>query len=642
MCGIAGLWNFNGDRAEPSRLARMIQMIRHRGPDDCGVHTDGSTGIAHARLSIIDLGGGHQPMSTRDGDLWITFNGEIFNYIELRDELIAKGHRFETNSDTEVILHQYLLKGEDCVEDFEGQWAFAIWDTRNRKLFLSRDRLGVRPLFYRNRNNTFLFASEMKALLAHPDVSRELDYSGLDQIFTFWSTVPPKTIFKDICELPPGHSLTVTENNLRLRRYWQADFNIVERSEDDACEELASLLINATRLRLRADVPVGAYLSGGLDSSIITALIRKFSTSPLETFSVAFDDPEFDETPYQETVSEFLGVQRNAVRCDSNTIGEIFPQVVWHAERPILRTAPAPMFLLARLVRERGYKVVLTGEGADEMFGGYDLFKETKIRAFWGRQPESAMRPKLLSRLYPYLPKLQMQSPAYLQAFFKVGASDLSSPFFSHLPRWELTAKLKTFFSDEVSSHLRSSDPLGELEGALPADFAKWEPFHRAQYLESSILMPGYILSSQGDRMALAHGVEARFPFLDSKVVQFANSLPLHLKMKVLNEKYLLKKFASDLIPEVVTQRRKQPYRAPDGASFDYSHDLLSEEQLRKSGAFKPGAVQSLANKFRRGQAIGVKDNMALVGILSTQLVIQQFIQNLECPNETRVTPIHR
>jgi asparagine synthase (glutamine-hydrolysing) len=308
------MWNFSGREAETVLLVKMIQMIRYRGPDDCGIHIDGGVGIAHARLSIIDLGGGHQPMSTRDGALWITFNGEIFNYVELKKQLIAKGHRFETSSDTEVILQSYLAKGERCIDDFEGQWAFAIWDSRNQKLFLSRDRLGVRPLFYWNQNNTFLFASEIKSLLAHPSVLRELDYSALDQIFTLWCTVPPKTVFRGICELPPGHSLTVADGKLSVRRYWQLDYSddsktreLEKRSDQEIAEQLLDLLLDATRLRLRADVSVGTYLSGGLDSSLITALTRRFTRAPLETFSVTFDDPEFDEAPYQEFVSRYPG-----------------------------------------------------------------------------------------------------------------------------------------------------------------------------------------------------------------------------------------------------------------------------------------------------------------------------------------------
>jgi len=659
MCGIAGLWNLNGKAAEAHALSRMIQMIRHRGPDDCRIHTDASVGLAHARLSIIDLAGGSQPMSACDGDVWITFNGEIFNYVELREKLIGKGFCFRTSSDTEVILQNYLYKGEDCIEDFEGQWAFAIWDSGKRKLFLSRDRLGVRPLFYWYQHDTFLFASEMKALLANPLVARELDPVALDQIFTYWCAIAPRTIFKNIHELPPGHNLTISHGSAVQRRYWQLDFGedsrvgslkqkLAGQSEPQVCEELTHLLTDATRLRLRADVPVGTYLSGGLDSSVVTALVRKFTHAPIETFSVAFDNPEYDETPHQKTVSRFLNLERNAVSCTSQEIGKVFPEVIWHTEQPILRTAPAPLFMLARRVRERGYKVVLTGEGADEMFGGYDIFKEAKIRLFCAAQPNSRLRPRLLSRLYPWLPNLQLQSTEYLKTFFRVSNTDISSPLFSHLPRWGLTSKLKEYFTSELREQMQPAEDLTELRSLLPSDFERWQPFHKAQYLEASLLMPGYILSSQGDRMAMAHGVESRFPFLDSRVVEFSSALPVPLKMKVLNEKYILKRFAKDLIPDSVRNRHKQPYRAPEGASFlctepemEYVEELLGNAQIRANCLFKPRAVENLLAKFRRGQAIGVKDNMALVGILSTQLVMTQFIKQLGGRYEASVAQVH-
>jgi asparagine synthase (glutamine-hydrolysing) len=619
----------------------MVGTIRHRGPDSIGVYTcdpGKGVGLAHARLSIIDLAGGYQPMLNQDRTLWITFNGEIFNYVELRDELIRKGRRFATSSDTEVILQMYEEEGEDCVQRFNGQWAFAIWDTRQRKLFLSRDRLGVRPLFYAQTGGGFVFASEIKAILAHPEVERTLDLESLDQVFTFWGTLPPKTMFKRVSELPPGHSMVVQDGRQRIWPYWQLEYSSVDMGmkEEESAGRLLELLSDATRIRLRSDVPVGAYLSGGLDSSIITALIKKCSENRLKTFSVTFEDSEFDESVYQQDVIRFLNTDHQSVRCSYQDISTAFPDVIWHTEKPILRTAPAPLYLLARLVHSDGYKVVLTGEGSDEFLGGYDIFKEAKIRRFWSIDLASRHRPVLLKRLYPYLQNLKSQSGDYLKAFFRVNPLDLSNPFFSHLPRWELTAKLKSFFSEGVHSAVRNSDSYAEMKKLLPETFMQWDGFSQAQYLEASALLPGYILSSQGDRMAMAHSVEGRFPFLDHRVVEFASTIPPHLKMKVLNEKYVLKRAAGHLIPASVKQRSKQPYRAPDARSFfdpateksrdEYVHELLCPERVRKDGLFNPIAVQKLVDKARKGQIIGVKDNMALVGVLSTQLLMEQFI----------------
>ena len=633
MCGIAGIVNTNGRQPDHDLLRRMITAVAHRGPDASGLYCHGAAGFAHARLSIIDLEGGSQPMSIADGTLWITFNGEIFNYVELRDELVKKGHKFATRSDTEVILHLYQEEGENCVQRLNGQWAFAIWDVNRQSLFVSRDRLGVRPLFYTQTSNGFVFASEIKAIFANPDIPRELDLQALDQIFTFWVTLPPRTAFRNISQLPPGHSLIFRDGEISVRRFWNHEYEEDATSEDGErrlAEDLLNLLLDATRIRLRSDVPVGAYLSGGLDSTVVTALTHRLVGDRLRTFSVSFEDKEFDESAYQQEASGFLRTQHSNVTCSYADIAQAFPDVVWHAEQPILRTAPAPMLLLSKLVRNSGFKVVLTGEGADEILGGYDIFKETKIRQFWGRNLESRWRPLLLKRLYPYMDGIQRQSPAYLKTFFHVTAEDLGSPFFSHLPRWELTAKLKAFFSDDVRSEIHGTGALSCLENELPSSYSSWTPFNRAEYLEASYLLPGYILSSQGDRMAMANAVEGRYPFLDYRVVEFAAKLPARLKMKVLNQKHLLKQACDGLIPPSIQKRYKQPYRAPDGKSFfasaGYLADVLSAEQIERDGIFDSPAVLSLVTKFRSGRATSVKDNMALVGLLSTQLLLQQFV----------------
>lgn len=640
MCGIAGIVKQNGAPVERALLQRMISMVNHRGPDASGFQVSGSVGLAHARLSIIDFGGGHQPMSNEDKTIWITFNGEIFNYVELREELIEKGHRFQSQSDTEVIVHLYEEKGEECVHDLNGQWAFAIWDSKRKKLFLSRDRLGVRPLFYAKTHEEFVFASEIKSLLVVPSLPRAIDLQAMDEVFTFWVTLPPRTIFEGVSELPPGHSAILENGDLRVYPYWTLDYNPSRElvKEEEAGEALLELLLDATRIRLRSDVPVGAYLSGGLDSTVIAALVQKLGKTHLKTFSIAFEDKDFDESSFQSEASTFLKTDHQGVLCSSQDIGRVFPEMIWHTEKPVLRTAPAPLFLLSKLVREQGYKVVLTGEGSDEVLGGYDIFKEAKIRRFWAKYPDSKFRPILLRRLYPYIKNLQSQPDAYLRAFFHVREKDLESPLFSHLPRWEMTSKLKVFFSRETADILKSCNAMHTLEGLLPRHYEQWDSFSQAQYLEAAYLLPGYILSSQGDRMAMAHSVEGRFPFLDYRVVEFASRLSPELKMKVLNEKYLLKEAVGDLIPETIRKRRKQPYRAPDSQSFftggkdakvfDYVEELLAPRAIQEGGVFDSGAVGKLLAKARQGQIVSMKDNMALVGILSTQLVIDRFIKN--------------
>jgi asparagine synthase (glutamine-hydrolysing) len=636
MCGISGLLKLDGGEPDPHQLRRMIATLSHRGPDANGTHISGRAGLAHARLSIIDLQCGGQPMSSVDGRLWITFNGEIFNYIELTEELLKKGHKFATHSDTEVILNAYLEYGEECVNHFNGQWSFAIWDTAEQKMFLSRDRAGVRPLFYTQTADAFLFASEIKALLTHSGVTREIDPRGMDQVFTFWVNLPPRTVFKNISQLPPGHSMTVQGNSLRVKPYWFVSYAMdgeqPAASERQLADELLHLLYDATRIRLRSDVPVGAFLSGGLDSTVTTALVRKIAMDRLRSFSITFDDAEFDESSYQQLASSFLGTQHSNISCSHADIARVFPEVIRHAEQPIVRTAPVPMFLLSKLVLDSGFKVVLTGEGADEILGGYDIFREAKIRRFWARNLDSKWRPLLLKRLYPYLQDFQRQSAANLKHFFRVTPEDLASPFFSHLPRWELAAKLKLLLSSEFRDATTEYDATSELAATLPSNFGSWPHFTQAEYLEGRYFLPGYLLSSQGDRMAMAHSVEGRYPFLDYRVVQFAARLPVNLKMKVLNEKYLLKQACEGLVPGSILARRKQPYRAPDSRVFfdaaapAYVEELLEPCAIKKNGIFDAKAVSILMNKFRAGKAQSVKDDMALVGVLSTQLLASQFL----------------
>jgi asparagine synthase (glutamine-hydrolysing) len=617
----------------------MIERVRHRGPDEHGVYRDGPCALAHVRLSIVDLAAGQQPMTSADGRYCIVFNGEIFNHAELRAQLVARGRRLRTRCDTEVILELYAERGAECVHEMNGQWAFAIWDTRERSLFLSRDRMGIRPLYYMKTRGHFIFGSEIKAVLTHPEAPRRLDLRAIDDVLTIWSIVPPRTAFEGVYELPPGHSLTLSQRELHAARFWQLDYPEPDtaRCEADYAAELRELLVDATRLRFTsADVPVGAYLSGGLDSTLIAGVARRYSEGPLRTFSVGFEDAEFDESEYQRRAIDYLRVDHEQVLCRKQDIADCFADVVWHTEQPIVRSAPAPMYLLARRVRGRGYKVVLTGEGADEIFGGYDIFKEAKLRRYWAERPESRLRPLLLRRLYPYMPALQKQGPDMLRAFFHARPEDLEQPFFSHLPRWELTRKLRLFYSPAMRDALGGYDSCRAIEHDLPAEYARWPALCRAQFLETRYLLPGYLLSSQGDRMAMAHGVEGRFPFLDYRVVQFAARLPVRLKMSALREKYLLKRAAGDLIPEFLRRRAKQPYRAPDALSFfapetgkaraEYVEHVLSPERLERAGIWQPEPVRLLVEKARRGKAVSARDGMALVSILSTQLLVEQFV----------------
>jgi asparagine synthase (glutamine-hydrolysing) len=520
-----------------------------------------------------------------------------------------------------------------------------LWDTNRRKLILARDRVGIRPLFYTVSQNRFVFASEVKSIFEVPNVQRSLSRRALAEVLTFWSPLPPETLFDGIVQLPPGHTLSVDAQTgeKRLERYWDWSFPEAptddSRTTDDYAFQLRELLIDAIRLQLRADVPVGAYLSGGLDSSIITAVIKHFSDTPLRTFSIRFEDAEFDESDYQTEVVKHLGTNHSEFRCSRSDIARTFPRTIWHTEAAILRTAPVPLQLLSECVRNQGYKVVLTGEGADEVLGGYDLFKEAKIRRLWARKPQSTRWPEILARLYPYLKASPTSARTYAQHFFYQGMDRVDAPYFGHLPRWSTTRRAWRFLSADTLSSLQGWDPYADLERRLPDRIRRWEPLCRDQYIEAHTLLSGYLLCSQGDRVAMANSVEGRFPYLDHRLIEFANRLPVRYKLMGLQEKFLLKRAMGDLLPPAVVARPKQPYRAPDSQSFfdrgepaEYVAEMFRPSRLKEAGYFDADAAGKLFEKCRRGDAIGFSDNMAFVGILSTMLLDELFIRSLGPP----------
>ena len=618
----------------------MLGVIRYRGPDESGIYIDPYIGMGQVRLSIIGINGGTQPISNEDDSSWIVYNGEAFNYIELKEELLKKGHRFRTKTDTEVILHLYDEYGPQCLEKINGQFALAIWDSRKKELFLARDRMGIRPLYYFQAGHKFHFASEIKSIFMDQQLERAFDLQALYQVFTFWTTLTPKTIFKNIFEVPPGHYLTVKNGTVSQKAFWNIPYYSPEErltsSMEEAQDELQHLLKDAVRIRLRADVPVGAYASGGLDSSITTALIAKHFNNRLKTFSIGFQEEAFDESIYQKELIKDLGTEHYQTLATNKAISRHFAEVIWHCEKPLSRTGPVPLFLLSELVRKNQLKVVLSGEGADEIFGGYNIFKEAKVRQFWARRPESRLRPLLLERLYPYIFNNQSRGRAFFQRFYSVKPGDLSDPFFSHRIRWQTAGRNALFFSDNMCNMMSGYKPYDDLKQRLPDGFASRDLLSRAQFLEMEIFLSNYLLSSQGDRVAMANSLEIRLPYLDHRVIDFAARLPSKWKINGLDEKYLLKRSFSGLIPDRIKSRPKQPYRAPVREVFFGDHaensinEMLTESSLKEAGIFNPDRVGHLLAKFRKKDMSFDSEvqNMAVVGILSTQLIHDQFIEN--------------
>lgn len=629
MCGIAGIVRpGQGPPVEEEALLRMARAIRHRGPDGFGLLLDPGAGLVSTRLAIIDIPSGWQPFEAGPGAGALVYNGEVYNYPELRHELAARGEPFTTSCDTEVVLRLLERDGLRALHGLNGQFAFAWWQPRARRITLVRDRFGVRPLYYSLRDDgTLVFGSEAKALFASGEVEAAPDLIGLDDVFTLWGARPPRTAFEGVRQVPPG-GLLVWERGqvVEERSWWQPDYT----PDGNPTSELGELLRDSVHLRLRADVPVGAYLSGGLDSSLTTALAQPEAGRGLRTFSIAFKDPQYDERAHQEAVAGALGTRHHVVDAGPPEIADAFPDVVWHAETPMIRTAPVPLYLLSREVREQGITVVITGEGADELFWGYDLFKEVAIRALHTRDPDRAE--ELLENLYPYLgPAGARRGPAWRR--FLLEGGDLDDPLGSHLTRARATAVVKSLYHSDVMGELGDGASLARLRGELPPAFGGWDALERAAWLEVTTLLEPYLLSTQGDRVAMAHGVEGRFPFLDHRVFEHSVRLPGERKLAAdLRDKVEVRKLAAAILPPEIAARPKQPYRAPEVTPFfapgapDWVEELLAPPALERSGLWDPTRVAGLVRRCRLGRATGIREGMALVGILSSQVWHSAFI----------------
>ena len=626
-------------------LAPMADRLRHRGPDQTGGLVDVPHGLAMgaSRLSIIDLAGGRQPIENEDGQVAAVFNGEIFDYHEHIRSLSQKGHRFRTHCDSEVIVHAYEEYGPDFIQQLNGQFAIALWDRAREQLWLFRDRFGICPLFYAwDSKGNFVFASEAKSIFATGLVLPRLDARGVDQIFSLWTNLPGFTCFEGVREVKAGHGLRIDRaGGWQERPYWSLATAALTRAEGSAADRRAALdrvaeeLDQSVRRRLVADVPVGVYLSGGVDSSILTYLAHRNVGSDIRTFSVEFDDPLFDESRSQTEVRQFLDLRNHSsVRIRHRDIGTHFPAVVYHAERVLFRTAPAPLYLLSQEVNRHGMKVILSGEGADEIFWGYPLFKEAKVRRFWRRNPDSASRPRLLERIFPFMPQYSRRYVHLLIDSYR-RSLDFSGPLDTHRTRFASCAHQKKFYSRDLRARLNGYDALEDLEVSLRDDLEKVNYLQSAQLIEQATLLTGYLLCSQGDRMSMAHSVEARFPYLDHELVASLFALPDDFKLFGLNDKWALRKSFAGRLPDSVVNRLKHPYQAPDvkgflyedGTEVEYLGELLGPRRLEETGFFDSKVVDRFLHKLRTVsvERFSTQDNMALVQLLSTQLLSARF-----------------
>ncbi|MGI4861279.1 MAG: asparagine synthase (glutamine-hydrolyzing) [Janthinobacterium lividum] len=637
MCGIAGYLAFHpGTPPGTESIKNMLARIQHRGPDEVGYFIDDHVAMGTVRLSIIDLASGTQPLSDVSNRYWICYNGEIYNYKELRKELQDLGCGFRTQSDTEVLLQAWIQWGEACLPRLNGAFGFAIYDTLENSLFLARDRYGKRPLFIAEMNGALMFASEMKAFLEVEGFEFKPDIAQLSSIFAQWTPLPHQTGFLGIRQLPMGCYLRVRAGEVRQGCYERLEFKPRHAisSEAEAIEQVRQALTESVRLRMRSDVEVGVYLSGGLDSTVITQLARAMSGHALHTFSVAFEDKYFDESEHQLEVSRFLGTNHSAITIGHADIVEAFPQAIYHAEMPAFRTAFVPMFLLSQVVNAKGIKVVLSGEGADEAFLGYDLFKETSLRANW-KKYDNDERKRQLARMYPYLRHFDGDQATRLLGLFQQFSEENMPGLFSHEIRFQ-----NGRFANRLLKHLDDVDPFAELLALTREDphFVGMNSIEKAQWLEFKTLLPGYLLSTQGERMSMAHSVENRCPFLDPEVVALSASVNLKFDDGS-NEKYLIKKAFEAVIPPSITRKSKHPYRAPDSAAFvehrgDYLELLLSENELKKVPYLDAAFAQALTRKIFRSDSatVSTRENQTFIYLLSTVLLNRQFVRREGVP----------
>lgn len=590
MCGIVGIFHPGaGAPVASALLSAMADTLRHRGPDDSGFFTGRGIGLGFRRLSIIDLTTGNQPMFSADGSVVSICNGEIYNYQELRRHLEARGHRFRTLSDTEVLPALYLEFGPDFVTRLNGQFAFALYDKRRRRLMLARDHVGIAPLFYTTEaGGAVVFGSEIKALLKHPGVSRRVDLTGLDQILTFPGPVSPHTVFAGISSLPPGHRLLIDAGGRTLEPYWDLDYPPLEQAETgrplaDCLEELDEALRRAVRYRLQADVPVGVYVSGGLDSSLIAALVGRLSPAvQRHSFSIGFTDHAIDERRYQRLMASRLGTLHHETEIGPAAICNRLHDIVVHAEAPLRESYDACSLILSGMVHDAGLKVVLTGEGADELFAGYVGYRLDRRRLAEEEDPldlEAMLEAQLRERLW-------------------------GDPQFFYEKTYHAHGELKAvLYAAAVRERFGEFDCLAR----PPVDRAKLagrHHIHKRSYLDFKLRMADHLLADHGDRVALANSVEARYPFLDIDVIDAVRRIPPSLMLHGDQEKYVLKQLARRYLPSEIVDRQKFSFVAPGSPELlrqklPWVEDLLSYDRIKRQGYFDPDTVEHLKKTYR-------------------------------------------
>ena len=618
MCGITGFFQPQGVVAQPHLIEDMAEAIVHRGPDAQGYHRDYYAHLASLRLSIIDVDGGDQPIYTPDKRYCIVFNGEIYNYQSLRQQLIALGFTFQTQTDTEVILHGYVAWGPQVLLRLQGMFALAIWDSAKKELFLARDRMGIKPLYICELSDGGLvFGSEIKALLKHPEAPRKLYLTAIENLLTYGFNVAPHTFFEGIKQVLPGHYLLTSQQGIKDKEYWDIDMDapVFSGSEQELAEALHEQIKRSVQARLVADVPVAAYLSGGIDSSAVVGLYSQMSDQAVKTITIAFDSADYNETPYSRQVANFFGTDNHEFLCTIEP--DDITKLVYHLEDPMVTLLNLPLYLLSQTTREQGLKVVLTGDGSDEIFGGYSYFRMLKLKHF-AAKTNSAFRKNLLQRLYPDVNNS-------VKAEMRYGYLDsISTKFPINYPAMPYQFQEFQFKKELYAPDFMAAMDECYMDDPFCFDITKIQ--HRsmmdqALYIETKMRLLNLTLPLS-DKMSMANSVEVRPCFLDHDLVNFVFRIPDHYKMRALGEKSILKRSMRGFLPDEICERRKQPLQPPQASFLKIAQplmdDYLSEDMLQQKGYFNPSFIQSMVAQHHDPQ------NKADVSGL---LVVALFVQ---------------
>ena len=600
MCGICGIAGFE-DR---QLLESMCSVMQHRGPDDGGLYTDSNIGLGHQRLSVIDLESGHQPIHNEDETVWTVFNGEVYNFRELRSVLEKQGHTFYTSTDTEVLVHLYEQYGTGFVKELRGMFAFALWDSDKKRLLLARDGMGVKPLYYTVVDGKLLFASEIKSLLQYEGVKLAVNLHALHDYLTLRHSLGTETMFSGIYKLLPGHILTFQDGKMSTERYWDISFKVESgKSEDYYSKRLLELLNESVKMRLVSDVPLGVFLSGGLDSSVITGLMSRMVDEPIETFTVGFGEHgEIGELEQARAVSDYFGTNHHELLVEQGAFKENLADIVWHMDEPVADPAALPLYLLSEMTKKH-VTVVLGGDGGDEQFGGYVSYKMGLLNKYYQQAVPGLVRHNLLNPVLRSIPNVNSK--------VHVGLGCLTA---GTAPHGFLTAK--SVFSEDDKHSLYTDDVLNEIGDYDSSDWTvdmfftkpKDAFLNRMMYSDSKTFLVDDILLVK-DKMTMASGLEARVPLIDTKVVEFAASIPPHLKLKGLDEKYILKKAARDILPPATQDRKKRPFRIPINTWFkdelkEIALQVMSDSVVEKEGYFKPQQVENILRKHSQSKLL--------------------------------------